>query len=91
MQSRRIIIATSIPLAIVAKPAPAKALVKGHKPPAKSDMSPDAYSSPIQYDVEELMTEVGALNRRMDGTDIGFNLMALQVMVTGVFAAWTRK
>jgi hypothetical protein len=96
MQSRRIIIA-AVPMAVLARPRAAKALVKGYKPDGPQDpqdpqdpMDP-VVSDPVQYDIEQLMGEVDGLKRRMDGTDLAFNLLAIQVMITGVFSAWMRR
>jgi len=95
MQSRRIIIATSIPLALVLRPVPANAIVKGKKSPSTScttlSYNNNEYSSPLQYDIEGLLIEVSTLNNRMIGMDLAIQLLAFQVMITGIFCAMTRK
>ena len=85
MHSRRTIIVAAAPIAAVVRPRAAKAIVKGYKPPS------DDVTDPVQYDIEQLMGEVDALKRRLNGNDFAFNLLAIQVMITGVFSAWTRR
>lgn len=90
MHSRRTIIVAAAPIAAVVRPRAAKATVKGYKPPSDDAMDP-VVADPVQYDIEQLMGEVDALKRRLNGNDFAFNLLAIQVMVTGVFSAWTRR
>ena len=96
MVPRRLVMASPMVLSLPAlvRPSPAKALVKGYKPPSadshyKFDESSKA--SPMQYDIEQLMAENDILRRRVSGIEMSNFFMAIQVMLTGVYVAFTRR
>ena len=92
MVPRRLVMATPMVLSLPAlvRPSPAKALVKGYKPLATEELAPST-ASPMQYDIEQLMAENDILRRRVSGIEMSNFFMAIQVMLTGVYVAFTRR
>lgn len=84
--NRRLAIAANVSLAFP-RPARAAAEPAAQKGPTKVDVRFDA----VVYDVEDVMADVDALEKKVREMDLSISILVIQVTLTGMFTAFFRR
>lgn len=84
--SRRLAIAANVSLAFP-RPARASGPVAQKAPETKVNARFDA----VVYDMEDVMADVDALERKIGEVDLSISILVIQVTLTGLFAAFYRR